>query len=154
MWSRVTTNITVISWWSVLVIGVPGENHQACRTSLTNFITKCCIEYTSPWTGFELPTLVVIGTDCTGSWIYIRSWPRRSKTWPQEIRDYKQYVTVKCSNKTAIKEKRCSVTWICVISVMLNALTCSFISISFLICSYLLFNCCETYEEIYRSVSY
>ena len=26
--------------------------------------------YTSPWTGFELTTLVVIGTDCTGSWIY------------------------------------------------------------------------------------
>ena len=38
-----------------------------CRTSLTNFITKCCIEYTSSWTGFELTTLVVIGTDCTGS---------------------------------------------------------------------------------------
>ena len=26
-----------------------------------------CIEYTSPWTGFELITLVVIGTDCTGN---------------------------------------------------------------------------------------
>jgi hypothetical protein len=24
-------------------------------------------EYTSPWTGFELTTLVVIGTDCKGS---------------------------------------------------------------------------------------
>ena len=30
--------------------------------SLTNFITICCIEYTSPWTGFELTTLVVIGS--------------------------------------------------------------------------------------------
>ena len=41
---------------------------QTCCKSLTNFITyKCCIEYTSPWTGFELTTLVVIGTDCTGS---------------------------------------------------------------------------------------
>jgi hypothetical protein len=39
-----------------------------CRKSLTNFITKCCIEYTSPWTGFELTTLVVIGTDWTGSY--------------------------------------------------------------------------------------
>jgi hypothetical protein len=27
----------------------------------------CCIEYTSPWTGFEFTTLMVIGTDCTGS---------------------------------------------------------------------------------------
>jgi len=33
------------------------------------FITLCCIEYTSPWTGFELSTLVVIDTDCTGSFI-------------------------------------------------------------------------------------
>jgi hypothetical protein len=32
------------------------------------FITLCCIEYTSPWTGFKLITLVVIGSDCTGSW--------------------------------------------------------------------------------------
>jgi hypothetical protein len=37
-----------------------------CRKSLTKFITWCCIEYTSPWTGFKLTTLVVISTDCTG----------------------------------------------------------------------------------------
>ena len=37
------------------------------RKSLTNFITYCYIEYTSPWTGFELTTLMVIGIDCTGS---------------------------------------------------------------------------------------
>ena len=41
---------------------------QTCRKSLTNFITQCCIEYTSPWAGFELTTLVVIGTDCIGSY--------------------------------------------------------------------------------------
>jgi hypothetical protein len=29
-------------------------------------ITKCCIKYISPWTGFEL-TLVVIGIDCIDS---------------------------------------------------------------------------------------
>ena len=28
---------------------------------------KLCNEYTSAWAGFELMTLVVIGTDCTGS---------------------------------------------------------------------------------------
>ena len=28
---------------------------------------NCCIEYTLPLAGFELTTLVVIGTDCTGS---------------------------------------------------------------------------------------
>jgi len=37
------------------------------RKSLTNFITQCCIGYTSQWAGVELTTLVVIGTDCTGS---------------------------------------------------------------------------------------
>jgi len=30
-----------------------------CRKLLTNFITYCCIEYTSPWRGFELTTLIV-----------------------------------------------------------------------------------------------
>jgi hypothetical protein len=35
-----------------------------CRKSLTNFITQCCIKYTSPWSGFKLTTLVIIGTDC------------------------------------------------------------------------------------------
>ena len=39
-----------------------------CRKSLTNFIMHCCINFTSPWGGFELTTLVVISTDCTGSW--------------------------------------------------------------------------------------
>jgi hypothetical protein len=40
---------------------------QTYRKSLKNFITYCCIEYTSPLTGFDLTTLVVIDTDCTGS---------------------------------------------------------------------------------------
>ena len=40
-----------------------------CHKSLTNFITWCCIEYTSPWAGFELTTLVMIGTDCIGDCI-------------------------------------------------------------------------------------
>jgi hypothetical protein len=40
--------------------------HTCCK-SLTNVITQCCIEYTSPWTGSDLTTLMVIATDCTGS---------------------------------------------------------------------------------------
>ena len=35
-----------------------------CRKSLTNLITQCCIEHTSPWAGFELTTLGAIGTAC------------------------------------------------------------------------------------------
>jgi hypothetical protein len=38
-----------------------------CCKSLANFITQCCIEYTSPRTGFKHTTVVVIGSDCTGS---------------------------------------------------------------------------------------
>ena len=34
--------------------------------SLTT-LSQSCIEYTSPWAGFKLTTLVVIGTDCIGS---------------------------------------------------------------------------------------
>jgi hypothetical protein len=49
---------------SVLLVEETGVHR---KKSLTNFITYCCVEYTSPWMGFELTTLVVIGTDCTGS---------------------------------------------------------------------------------------
>jgi hypothetical protein len=40
---------------------------STCRKSLTNFITLCCIEYTSPWARFEFKTLVVY----TKEYIYI-----------------------------------------------------------------------------------
>jgi hypothetical protein len=46
---------------------IGGRNRRkppTCRKSLTNFITYWCID---AWTGFELTTLVVIGTDCMGS---------------------------------------------------------------------------------------
>ena len=32
-----------------------------------NFITECCIKFTSPWAGFELITLLVICTNYIGS---------------------------------------------------------------------------------------
>ena len=38
-----------------------------CRKSMTNFITYCTIDHTSPWVEFEFTPLVVIGTDYTGS---------------------------------------------------------------------------------------
>jgi hypothetical protein len=48
-------------WWGKLKN--TRRKPPTCRKSLTN----SCIEYTSPWTGFELTTLVVIGTECTCS---------------------------------------------------------------------------------------
>ena len=58
------TNISVIS--VSFIGGINQRKLPTCRKSLTNFITLCSIEYTSPRTGFELTTLVVIGTDCIG----------------------------------------------------------------------------------------
>jgi hypothetical protein len=49
----------------VAVIFIGGRNPEYLQQ--VTFITYCCIEYTSPRAGFELTTLVVIGTDCIGS---------------------------------------------------------------------------------------
>jgi len=44
-------NVLVISWRSVLLLEETRDQRKPwiCRKSLTNFITYCCIEYTSPW---------------------------------------------------------------------------------------------------------
>ena len=63
-------HISVISWRSVLLVeetGVPRENHRPAVSHWQTSSHNGCIEYTSPWVGFELTTLVVIGTDCLGS---------------------------------------------------------------------------------------
>jgi hypothetical protein len=44
-------NISVMSWRLALLVeetGVPGKKPSTYRTSMTNCITYCCIEYTSP----------------------------------------------------------------------------------------------------------
>ena len=43
------------------------DNRPTCLKSLTHFITLCCIEYTSPWSGFEIAALLAIGTQSIGS---------------------------------------------------------------------------------------
>ena len=55
-----------------------------------------CTEYTSPWAGFEFITLVVIGTDCTGSCKSnsIQSRPRQLLPG-RGIYDYNKSLTVK-----------------------------------------------------------
>ena len=54
-------------WWRKPEYARKKNNRLA--ESQRHFITWCCIEYTSPWAGFELTTLLVpvIGTDCIGS---------------------------------------------------------------------------------------
>jgi len=66
MFNTTFNNISVISVVS-FISGGKQRKWPTCRKVLTNFITYCCIEYTSTWMGFKLTTLVVIGTDCTGS---------------------------------------------------------------------------------------
>jgi hypothetical protein len=60
-------NISVIWGRSFFIGGRNRRKPPTCRKLLTNCITKSCIEYTSPWTGFELIILIVIDTDCTGT---------------------------------------------------------------------------------------
>ena len=56
----------VLFWWRKQEDPEKTTN-LSCRKSLTNLITLCCIECTLPWAGFELSTLVVMGTDCNGT---------------------------------------------------------------------------------------
>ena len=63
-------NISVISWWSVLLVeetGVPGENY---RPATSHFKLDRILLYQVhfAWAGFELTTLVVIAIDCIGSY--------------------------------------------------------------------------------------
>jgi hypothetical protein len=63
-------NISVISWWSVLLveeIGVPVENHRPVA-SHWQILSHNVVSSTPRLNGFELATVVVIGTDYIGSW--------------------------------------------------------------------------------------
>ena len=61
-------NISVISWQSVLLaeeIRISGENYQPVTGHWQNDIMLYQVHLA--WAGFQLTTLVVIGTDCTGT---------------------------------------------------------------------------------------
>ena len=65
---NVTFNTISVKSWRCFIGGGNRRTRRkppTCRKSLTNLITYCCIEHISTRTGFELTTLVVIGTDCT-----------------------------------------------------------------------------------------
>ena len=66
------SNISVISWWSVLLVEetrLPKETTDLSQVTDKLHIL-CCIEHTSPSAEFKLTTLVVICTDCTGKFNY------------------------------------------------------------------------------------
>ena len=62
-------NISVISWWSVLLMeetGLPGETTDLSQVT-DKLYHMLLFRVHLAWAGFEVTTLVVIGTDCTGS---------------------------------------------------------------------------------------
>jgi hypothetical protein len=63
-------NISVISWWSDLLVEetrAPGENHRPVASQWQTLSHNHVSSTPWSWAGFELTILVVIGTDCTGS---------------------------------------------------------------------------------------
>jgi hypothetical protein len=55
-------------------IVVPTENHWPAASHWQTLSHKCGIELHLTWVGFELTTLVVIGTDCIGSYKSIQTY--------------------------------------------------------------------------------
>ena len=71
VFSATFNNISVILWWLVLLVeetGVPRENHWSVTShwQTLSHIKLCRVHLI--WAGFELTTLVVIGTDCVASY--------------------------------------------------------------------------------------
>ena len=63
-------NISVISWWSVLLVeeaGIPGENHRPIGIHWQTLSHTVVSSTPRLKQGLKIATLVVIGTDCTCS---------------------------------------------------------------------------------------
>ena len=72
MFTATFNNISVISWWLVLLVGetgIPGENHRpvaSYRQTLSHNVVSSTPRH-EPGSNSQLTTSVVIGTDCIGS---------------------------------------------------------------------------------------
>ena len=63
-----TFNISVIWWRSVLLVEENGENHRTVAIKVTDKLLHIILYGVHlAMNGFELTTLMLIGTDCTGS---------------------------------------------------------------------------------------
>jgi hypothetical protein len=97
-------NISVMSWRSVLLMVETRGPGENHRPVVSHWQT---LSHTSPWMGVEPTTPLAIGTDCIGS----------CKS---------NYHAITATTAPSIIE------WYIFITVMLNSLSCSFTSISFL----------------------
>jgi len=59
--------ISVILWWSVLLVGETGEPRENYRLSASDWQTWSHNDVHPTWAGFQLTTLVAIGTGYPGS---------------------------------------------------------------------------------------
>ena len=66
-------NISVILWWSVLLVRVTGDNHWPLRSwSLTNFITYIMLcRVHLAWVGFKLTTCIWINKEINNFLMHI-----------------------------------------------------------------------------------
>jgi hypothetical protein len=68
VFSAIFNNISVISWWSVLLVEHPEKTTNLPQvTDTLHHIMLYRVHFA--WSGFELTTLVMIGIDCIGSYI-------------------------------------------------------------------------------------
>ena len=96
MLNATSNNISAISWRSVLLvedIGVPGEHHQPAASHWQFFFCIILYRVHLAWAGFELTTLVVVGTD----WIYSCNYNYHmititTKTFPNLIQIHNNYM--------------------------------------------------------------
>ena len=77
-------NISAISWRPVLLEDPPPPQVTV------NFITYCCIGYTSPWWWFGLTTLMIIGS-CKSNYHTITQYIWRTLPMNTVIRQYRHY---------------------------------------------------------------
>jgi hypothetical protein len=70
IFSATFNNMSVISWRSVLLVEEIRVLFQNHRLVASHWQTLSHNEFISPWAGFELTALVMIGIGCTGSSIY------------------------------------------------------------------------------------